>query len=319
MDSEKKKDIFIFIICSLLVLYLCRAKIEQYVDLSSITNASQASDKFISDSISFLFANPFSNYGAGHATSLRIPDVEVNEPEEHEDIPDLEASQPPTDEINKKLGFNPQIYTLPMLQGSGRVDNLDIAMRKNGKLTKTVEKLSKSATLKELYDNFDEFFAEWVGVSSISDNAMRGAYPAKKLAIMENFYDDSYVCTIHGKKSTNVPPAGVASLNSAYMKLKSYYFANFALQSVLGSETGGGQYSLSTYKYIFFSMPNQLPYIFAKMVNKHSNEELFYLAKIIKVVSEYNSTFNLSDLKDKVPEEKYNLLTSPYAEVNPIR
>lgn len=319
MDSEKKKDIFIIIICSLLVLYLCRTKIEQYVDLSSIKNAYQSSDKFISDSINFLFANPFSTYDASSRTSLRMPELDVNEPEVQESVPHVPSPQTPTDEISKNLGFNPQIYTLPLLQGAGRVEDLDVAMRKNEKLTKTVQKLSKGATLKELYDNFDEFFAEWAGVSSIPNNAMRGSYPAKKLAIMENFYDDPYVCTIHEKKSTDVPPSGVASLNMAYMKLKSYYFTNFALQTVLDSETGGGQYSLSTYKYIFFSQPQKLPDIFAKMVNKHSDEDLFYLAKIIKVVSEYNPPFKLSDLKNRVPEGKYNLLTNPYAEVNSIQ
>ncbi len=66
--------------------------------------------------------------------------------------------------------------------------------------------------------------AQWAGVSEIPDNSMRGAFSAKKVAIMERFYNDKYVCQVGGKTTTDVPPAAVPSLKPSVYEVEKSLF-----------------------------------------------------------------------------------------------
>lgn len=306
----EKKDIFIILICICLGGYIFKtsmgvntsSQMKRYDAGTKISAAERDSHLKTSDAA----ANPQTNVSTNQSPS------QVNSGSSN-------AAIKRGANITRNFKVPVEIYSLPLLAGTGLVDDLDIAMAKDPVLRKLVEKLSQGQSLRSLYDNFDQLMAQWAGVSDIPDNAMRGAYSAKKVAIMEKFYNDPYVCEVNGQTTTNVPSAAVPSLRLAYMKLKSHFFADFALQTVLDSETGNGQYSLLEQRFYFFSDRSKFPAIFAYMVNNHSDEDLFYLAKVINVVSGGEPSFKLSDLRGRISVRQFNMLTNPYAEVNPIQ
>lgn len=306
----EKKDILILLICVCMGVYIFKTSMsdnavkqsKSYDANAKISAAAQGFQQKTTD----VAVNPQNDASANQSS-----------PQENPNSHNLTIKRGAN--ITRNVAVPPEIYFLPLLAGIGLVDDLDIAMSKDPVLRSMVEKLSEGQSLRSLYDNFDQFMAQWAGVSDVPDNTMRGAYSAKRVAIMEKFYNDKYICQVGGKTTTDVPPAAVPSLRRAYMKLKSHFFADFALQTVLEPETGSGQYSLLEQHFYFFSDKNKLPSIFAAMVNNHSDEDLFYLAKVINVVSGANPPFRLSDLRGKVSVQKYNMLTNPYAEVNLIQ
>ena len=143
---------------------------------------------------------------------------------------------------NEEFELDPEVLFLPWLRGYSEVADLPIAMSLDTDLKSAVVQLAGIDDPAALRAAMDDLLAQWAGVDDIDASAMRGAFSARKLAVLEKLFGIDYVQTANG--SSNVHSSALHLVQNAYDSIAGHIYVMFAFQSFLGGEVDGMGYSL---------------------------------------------------------------------------
>ena len=193
------------------------------------------------------------------------------------------------------------VFTLPWLRGSGTVKHLPLAMEGDPELRTLVEELARLRTGPELYGRMDEFLARWAGVGDMDPARMRGAYSARKTAILERFTGKPY--TLDGNAASDVHPDSAPYLKKAYVALKGHAFACLAFQTCWRERFPGVQYRFKRGRIDFQRNGRALAGYLARAAMESQAEEVPYLARAVEAVKD-DTKVSAADLVPFLPQDR---------------
>ena len=212
-----------------------------------------------------------------------------------------------------------EVFLLPWLRGYGAVKDLPHAMSDDPDLLDLVQDLSASESATSLFGKMDEFLAKWSGADAIPKDQMRGAFSARKLAVLEEFFGQSYA----QKDDNNSPDVhshlqAVKRIKDSYNILKLHFYTNLAVQTVWGESIEGASYDIVEDVVEFDKSGNDLLLSLANFANASRDEENSLLAGLLKTHSAtrgiYEEFVSLVDLGKRYVFEQF-VITNPMGAV----
>ena len=191
--------------------------------------------------------------------------------------------------------LNLEALFLPFIRGYGNVDALPVAASKNETLLTQLQEL-RDLTPTEyntINAKVEQILYQWTGTSDISDEAMRGSYSAKKLAVLEAMRGEAYV---FNGESGDVPAfrAGLVDLawNTLFNDIKSKLLVQSTFKDIF-SHTDGEETVYATYDFVTDSLN----------YNGLTADELFTnITNSITSITSSESTASDSEVADRINE-----------------
>ncbi|MGD8366994.1 MAG: Ig-like domain-containing protein, partial [Desulfobacterales bacterium] len=191
---------------------------------------------------------------------------------------------------------------IPWVRGYGNVKDLPLAAKDDPDLMELVFELARSTDIVDIYNRIDGLLARWSETDPIAPDVLRGAFSARKLAVLERFMGRDFTMQINGVSSFNALGHAVDWLSEAYDLLKHHVFSSIAVQTAFKDVFPGAAYDFLQDRIVLPSQGHDTAGYLSGIANSAPQEEKIFVARIIESIRS-DTGIDLDDLTPTLDAE----------------